>query len=165
MRCGYSVGLEKIIASRLKKRQSTIGFTAAPSPPSIAAIKSLPSTTPPDPLDDIQPSDISSFGFLQEFVGRLPVVVTLTSLTASDLLRILTEPRNALVKQYQALFKRSGVELRFTNLALKVIADRAVVQGSGARGLRRAMEDILLDSMFEVPESVSFAFFDVLRSF
>lgn len=87
----------------------------------------------------------------RRFIGRLPVVASLSTLTESDLLRVLTEPRNALVKQYTDLFAVSGVELRFTTLALRQVARQAVRKRTGARGLRGELEKVLLDSMFLAP--------------
>ena len=97
------------------------------------------------------PEDLVKFGLIPEFIGRLPVIATLTDLDEEALITILTAPKNALVKQYQRLFDLEDVKLTFTDDALKAIARRAIKRKTGARGLRSIMEDILLDSMFELP--------------
>jgi len=100
---------------------------------------------------DLQPEDLLKYGLIPEFVGRLPVIATLTDLDEAALVQILTEPKNALVKQYQRLFEIENTKLTFTEDALKAIARRAIERKTGARGLRSIMEDILLDTMFELP--------------
>lgn len=100
-------------------------------------------------------NDLKDYGLIPEFLGRLPVVSSLHALEVEDLVRILTEPRNALIKQYQALFRRYGSELVFTRRALRAIAQEGLDRGGGARGLRGVLEEILVDAMFEVPGSVS----------
>lgn len=102
-------------------------------------------------MQEIISEDIQKFGLIPEFIGRLPVVAALERLTADDLVRILTEPRNALVKQYQTLLSYDGVELDFDEEALKDIADKAIARKTGARGLRSIIEETMLDVMFEVP--------------
>ena len=102
-------------------------------------------------MQEIISEDIQKFGLIPEFIGRLPVVAALERLTADDLVRILTEPRNALVKQYQTLLSYNGVELDFDEEALKAIADKAIARKTGARGLRSIIEETMLDVMFEVP--------------
>lgn len=102
-------------------------------------------------MQEIISEDIQKFGLIPEFIGRLPVVAALERLTADDLVRILTEPRNALVKQYQTLLSYDGVELDFDEDALKAIADKAIARKTGARGLRSIIEETMLDVMFEVP--------------
>ena len=99
----------------------------------------------------LEPEDLLKFGLIPEFVGRLPVIATLTDLDEAALMTILTEPKNALVKQYQRLFEMEDVKLTFTEDALKAIAKRAIKRKTGARGLRSIIEDILLDTMFELP--------------
>ncbi|GAA5957338.1 hypothetical protein JCM21900_000813 [Sporobolomyces salmonicolor] len=168
---GAFVGLEKVIQARLSK--GSIGFTSriAPSAPSPTAssspthstaprLKGSPASTDPTGqqdlshlLDQCEPSDLVSFGMIPEFIGRLPITAALRTLAESDLLRVLTEPKNALVKQYQTLLAASGVDLRFTTPALRAIAQQTVSKGTGARGLRRIMENILLDPMYESPQS------------
>jgi ATP-dependent Clp protease ATP-binding subunit ClpX len=100
---------------------------------------------------ELEPEDLLKFGLIPEFVGRLPVIATLTDLDEAALVKILTEPKNALVKQYQRLFEIEDTKLTFTDEALKAIAKRAIERKTGARGLRSIMEDILLDSMFDLP--------------
>lgn len=102
-------------------------------------------------MQEIISEDIQKFGLIPEFIGRLPVVAALERLTSDDLVRILTEPRNALVKQYQTLLSYDGVELDFDEEALKAIADKAIARKTGARGLRSIIEETMLDVMFEVP--------------
>ena len=99
----------------------------------------------------MEPEDLTRFGLIPEFVGRLPVIATLTDLDAEALVTILTEPRNALVKQYQTLFSMEDVKLTFSDDALKGIAKKALDRKTGARGLRSIMEGILLDSMYDLP--------------
>ncbi|HCE72309.1 MAG TPA: ATP-dependent Clp protease ATP-binding subunit ClpX, partial [Ruegeria sp.] len=98
-----------------------------------------------------EPEDLLKFGLIPEFVGRLPVLATLEDLDEDALVTILTKPKNALVKQYQRLFELEDTELDFTDDALKAIAKRAIERKTGARGLRSIMEDILLDTMFDLP--------------
>ena len=102
-------------------------------------------------LKSVQPEDLIKFGLIPEFLGRLPVIATLEELSANTLIRILTEPKNALVKQYQKLFEMEGVNLRLTDSALSAIADEAVKRKSGARGLRAILEACMLDIMYEIP--------------
>jgi ATP-dependent Clp protease ATP-binding subunit ClpX len=99
------------------------------------------------------PEDMLKFGLIPEFIGRLPVITTVRNLDRNALVRILTEPRNALVKQYQRLFELDGVELEFDTDALEAIADQAMLRGTGARGLRAIMEEVLLSVMYEVPSN------------
>lgn len=99
--------------------------------------------------------DLIKYGFIPEFTSRLPTITSLNPLTIPDLLRVLTEVRNALTKQYEALFAYSGVEIRFTTRALRKVAAMALERGMGARGLRGVLEGLLLEAMYEVPGSVS----------
>ena len=138
---GAFAGLEKIIAMRNKG--TAIGFGAD--------IKDESKRTVGETLQALEPEDLLKFGLIPEFVGRLPVIATLTDLDEDALVTILTEPKNALVKQYQRLFEIEGVDLTFTPDALRAIAKRAIQRKTGARGLRSIMEDILLDTMFELP--------------
>ncbi|MBT9245491.1 ATP-dependent Clp protease ATP-binding subunit ClpX [Gemmobacter fulvus] len=138
---GAFAGLEKIIAQRNKG--SAIGFGAAVKGPEDRGVGEL--------FKELEPEDLLKFGLIPEFVGRLPVIATLTDLDEAALVTILTEPKNALVKQYQRLFEIEGVGLTFTPDALVAIAKRAIKRKTGARGLRSIMEDILLDTMFELP--------------
>ena len=99
----------------------------------------------------IQPEDLLKFGLIPEFVGRLPLVVTLQSLDKEALVNILSKPKNALVKQYMKLFEIDNVELEFTDKALEAIAEKAIERKTGARGLRSIIEDVMTDIMFEIP--------------
>ena len=103
-------------------------------------------------MSRVEPEDLLRFGLIPEFVGRLPVVTALRELSREDLITILTEPKNALVKQYQALFAMEDVELQITTGAVGRIADLAVAKGTGARGLRTILEGIMLDVMYNLPE-------------
>ncbi|TNC73862.1 ATP-dependent Clp protease ATP-binding subunit ClpX [Rubellimicrobium roseum] len=138
---GAFAGLEKIIAQRAKG--SGMGFGAKVSAPDERSVGEI--------FKDLEPEDLLKFGLIPEFVGRLPVIATLTDLDEAALVKILTEPKNALVKQYQRLFELEDTKLTFTEDALKAIAKRAIERKTGARGLRSIMEDILLDTMFDLP--------------
>ncbi len=140
--CGGAFsGLEKIITQRGKG--SAIGFGADVQDDEDRGIGEM--------LTDLEPEDLLKFGLIPEFVGRLPVIATLTDLDEDALVTILTQPKNALVKQYQRLFELEEAKLTFTEDALKAIAKRAIERKTGARGLRSIMEDILLDTMFDLP--------------
>ncbi|MFC2968761.1 ATP-dependent Clp protease ATP-binding subunit ClpX [Acidimangrovimonas pyrenivorans] len=138
---GAFAGLEKIIAQRGKG--SSIGFGAD--------VKENDTRGVGEMFKELEPEDLLKFGLIPEFVGRLPVIATLTDLDEEALVTILTGPKNALVKQYQRLFDIEDVQLTFTEDALRAIAQRAIKRKTGARGLRSIMEDILLDTMFELP--------------
>ena len=138
---GAFVGLERIIADRIGKKG--VGFNADLTDTSKHNVGVL--------LGSVLPEDLNKFGMIPEFVGRLPVVTNVEELTEEDLVHILTQPKNALVKQYQRLFSLEGVHLEFTETALRAIAEQAVVHGTGARGLRSIMERMLLDLMYELP--------------
>jgi ATP-dependent Clp protease ATP-binding subunit ClpX len=138
---GAFVGLEDIIKRRLGK--GSIGFGAE--------IKSVKDLTLGEVLSHVQPEDLIKFGFIPEFVGRLPVVATLDELSVDDLVRILVEPKNSLIKQYQKLFEMEGVNLRFTEGALRAVAEMANKRKTGARGLRSILEEIMIDVMYEIP--------------
>ncbi len=138
---GAFVGLEDIIKRRLGK--GSIGFGAE--------IKSVKDLTLGEILSHVQPEDLIKFGFIPEFVGRLPVVATLDELSVDDLVRILVEPKNSLIKQYQKLFEMEGVNLRFTEGALRAVAEMAYQRKTGARGLRSILEEIMIDVMYEIP--------------
>ena len=140
--CGGAFsGLDKIISSRGKG--SSIGFGADVQSPDDRGVGEV--------LHEVEPEDLLKFGLIPEFVGRVPVLATLEDLDEDALIIILTEPKNALVKQYQRLFEMEDVKLTFTEGALKSIADKAVERKTGARGLRSIMEAILLDTMFDLP--------------
>jgi ATP-dependent Clp protease ATP-binding subunit ClpX len=138
---GAFAGLEKIIDQRGKG--SGIGFGAE--------VKAEDSRGIGEIFSELEPEDLLKFGLIPEFVGRLPVIATLTDLDEDALVTILSEPKNALVKQYQRLFELEDVTLTFTDEALRAIAKRAINRKTGARGLRSIMEDILLDTMFDLP--------------
>ncbi|SMY09559.1 ATP-dependent Clp protease ATP-binding subunit ClpX [Flavimaricola marinus] len=144
---GAFAGLEKIIAQRGKG--SAIGFGAD--------VKENDTRGVGEMFGELEPEDLLKFGLIPEFVGRLPVIATLTDLDEDALVTILTGPKNALVKQYQRLFEIEETKLTFTEDALTAIAKRAIERKTGARGLRSIMEEILLETMFELPslESVN----------
>jgi ATP-dependent Clp protease ATP-binding subunit ClpX len=140
--CGGAFsGLEKIITQRDKG--SSIGFGADVHASDERQIGQI--------LKDVEPEDLLKFGLIPEFVGRLPVVATLEDLDEAALVEILTQPKNALVKQYERLFEMEDVALQFTDDALKAIAQKAIARKTGARGLRSIMESILLEPMFDLP--------------
>ena len=138
---GAFAGLDKIISARGKG--SSIGFGAD--------VKDVDSRGVGEVFSELEPEDLLKFGLIPEFVGRLPVIATLTDLDEASLVTILTEPKNALIKQYQRLFELEDVALNFTDDALVAIAKRAIARKTGARGLRSILEDILLDTMFDLP--------------
>lgn len=140
--CGGAFdGIEKIIQKRT--RVSTMGFGAE--------IQSKETKDVGEALKNVLPEDLLKFGLIPEFVGRLPMVVSLESLDQDALINILSKPKNALVKQYNKLFEIDNVELEFTEGALKAIADEAIARKTGARGLRAIVEDIMIDIMFDIP--------------
>lgn len=140
--CGGAFdGLEKVIQNRSEK--SGIGFGASVHSKSEKRVSEV--------FRDVEPEDLIKFGLIPELVGRLPVVATLGELTDDALVRILTEPKNALVKQYQKLFSMDGVELEIRPSALQAIARKALARKIGARGLRSIMEQSLIDTMFDLP--------------
>lgn len=133
-------GIETIVKNRLGDK--TIGFGTNAST-SLDESKSL--------MQQVIPEDLLKFGLIPEFIGRLPILTALEKLTEEDLVRILTEPKNALVKQYKALLALDGVELKFTPQALHAIAEQAISRNTGARGLRSIIENVMRDIMFEIP--------------
>ena len=138
---GAFAGLDKIIAARGKG--SAMGFGADVRDNDTRGIGEI--------FTDLEPEDLLKFGLIPEFVGRLPVLATLEDLDEDALVTILSQPKNALVKQYQRLFDLEDTELKFTDDALSAIAKRAIQRKTGARGLRSILEEILLDTMFELP--------------
>ncbi|EEG26870.1 MAG: ATP-dependent Clp protease ATP-binding subunit ClpX [Corynebacterium matruchotii] len=139
---GAFAGLEKVIEARRGKK--ALGFGAE-----------IPSKADQNDMEIfkyVSPEDLVKFGMIPEFIGRLPIVATVGNLDQKSLVKVLTEPKNSLVKQYQRLFDMDRVELLFEDDALEVIADKALDRGTGARGLRAIMEEILLPIMFEVPD-------------
>ena len=138
---GAFAGLEKIIESR--KGKAGVGFNAK--------LQTIDDVIQTDIFGDVMPEDLLKFGMIPEFIGRLPIMTSVENLDQKALMQILTEPKNALVKQYQKLFDLDEVELEFSNEALEVVADLAIKRGTGARGLRAIMEETLLGVMYEVP--------------
>jgi ATP-dependent Clp protease ATP-binding subunit ClpX len=139
---GAFVGLEKIIERRVG--QKSLGFNAD-AQPTTSTRRNI------EILEQAQPTDLIRYGLIPEFVGRLPVVGVLSDLDKSALVRILTEPKNALVRQYQRLFEFENVRLRFTDDALETVADMALQRKVGARGLRMILEDLMLEMMYHLP--------------
>ena len=138
---GAFAGLDKIIAQR--GRGSAIGFGAT--------VRDEEDRRTGEILREVEPDDLLKFGLIPEFVGRLPVLATLEDLDEAALMTILTEPKNALVKQYQRMFEMENVKLSFPDEALRAISRKAIARKTGARGLRSILESILLDTMFELP--------------
>lgn len=139
---GAFAGIERIISDR--GRKSSIGFGASVMGPDERRAGQL--------LQELETEDLLKFGLIPEFIGRLPVIATLEDLDVPALIKILTEPKNALTKQYQRLFELEDVKLNFTDDALKAISEKAIERKTGARGLRSIVETMLLDSMYEVPD-------------
>ena len=140
--CGGAFeGIEKIIESRLDRKSMGFG----------AELKSKNDVDESKILREVQPHDILKFGIIPELVGRLPVITALDALTRDDLVKILTQPKNALVKQYQKLFSYDDAELTFEPKALEAIADKAIERKIGARGLRAVMEGLLMNVMYDIP--------------
>ncbi|WP_031388379.1 ATP-dependent Clp protease ATP-binding subunit ClpX [Desulfonatronum thiodismutans] len=138
---GAFIGLERIIQQRTQSK--CMGFGAALTSPNDEDACSF--------LDQVQPMDLIKFGFIPELVGRLPILASLKNLTEDDLVRILTEPKNALIKQYQKMFEMENVRLRFTQDSLRAIARQAIERKTGARGLRNVLESIMLDISYRLP--------------
>jgi ATP-dependent Clp protease ATP-binding subunit ClpX len=144
---GAFAGLDRIVQQRVGKGGTGFG----------ANLRSITDRTADDSFSDVMPEDMLKFGLIPEFIGRLPVITSVKSLDRDALVKILTEPRNALVRQYQRLFELDGVELEFDSEALESIADQAILRGTGARGLRAIMEEVLLSVMYEVPSNPNVA--------
>jgi len=144
--CGGAFdGIEKLIHNRVGKK--TMGFGAKIESSKVSDVGEV--------LKEILPQDLLKFGLIPEFVGRLPIIVTLHSLDKKALMKILTEPRNALIKQYQKLFEIDDVILELDEEAVEAVADKAVIRNTGARGLRAILEEIMLDVMFDIPSAVN----------
>ena len=140
--CGGAFdGLEKIINARMDRR--SLGFNATVSGRDVKDIGSV--------LSEVLPEDLIRFGLIPEFIGRVPVVTTLEGLDREALVRILKEPKNALIKQYKKLFAYDGVELSFEDDAIEAIADLGIARKTGARGLRSIMEKVMMEDMFLIP--------------
>ncbi|WP_019203637.1 ATP-dependent Clp protease ATP-binding subunit ClpX [Tsukamurella sp. 1534] len=138
---GAFAGLEKVVGERVGKRG--LGFGNE--------VRSKAEVDTTDHFADVLPEDLIKFGLIPEFIGRLPVIASVSNLDKESLVSILSEPKNALVKQYQRLFDMDGVELEFDDDALGAIADQAILRGTGARGLRAIMEEVLNPVMFDIP--------------
>ena len=139
--CGGAFeGLDKVISQRVGRR--TMGFGAAPEP----VEDDLSSV-----LAQVQPEDLLAYGLIPEFVGRVPVLTTMDVLSEGDLFRILTEPKNAIVRQIERLFEMDGVEIKFTEEALRKVVELTVKKGTGARGLRSVLEQAMMDVMYDIP--------------
>ena len=141
---GAFVGLDKIVADRIGKKG--IGFNAELGQKVEENEDAL--------MAEVMPQDLHKFGMIPEFIGRIPVITSTKELTEDDLVRILTEPKNALVKQYRRMFELEGVELEFEDEALREIARQALSRGTGARGLRAICEATLQDTMFDLPSDL-----------
>ena len=139
---GAFAGLEKVVQERVGKKG--LGFGAD--------VHSKSDLDEVDPFREVLPEDLIRFGLIPEFIGRLPVIASVTNLDEEALVRVLTEPRNSLVRQYERLFEMDGVELRIDSVALHAIASKAIERKTGARGLRGIMEEILVPVMFDVPD-------------
>ena len=138
---GAFAGLEQIIENRVGQR--SMGFTGT--------VRSRLDRDPGQMFAQVQPEDLLKFGMIPEFIGRLPMVGAVRSLDREALIRILVEPKNSLVKQYRKMFEFEEVELEFSHEALDAIADQALLRGTGARGLRAILEEVLLNTMYELP--------------
>jgi len=138
---GAFAGIEDTIQNRIGK--NTVGFGAE--------VHSSDGRRPAELIAEVLPEDLLGYGLIPEFIGRLPVIATVDDLDTEDLIHVLTEPKNSLVKQYGKFFEMDGVELLITTDALRAIAEQAMGRGTGARGLRAIMEEVLLDTMYELP--------------
>ena len=140
---GAFAGLEKIVSSRGK--DTSIGFGAKVASKEERGVGEI--------LKEVQPEDLLKFGLIPEFIGRLPIIATLNDLDENALIKVLTEPKNALLKQYTTLFDMEDVKLTINDDALKAIAKKAIERKTGARGLRAIMEGLLLDLMYQIPDA------------
>jgi len=146
---GAFVGLEKVIARRTGKK--SIGFLHEEEKGPGGKVAGAGGRRDTDLLSQVQPIDLIKFGFIPEFIGRMPVVAILEDLDRSALMQILTKPKNAIIKQYQKLFEFENVRLKFNDDALESIAELAMERKVGARGLRMILEDLMLDLMYYLP--------------
>ena len=140
---GSFEGIEKIIAKR-KQGKTTMGFGAKPIDTKNAEFNTF--------IEDIKVDDLKKFGMIPEFLGRFPVIAPLKQLNVDALIKILTEPKNAIIKQYTELLKMDGVTLKFTDDALVAIANKAIERKTGARSLRSIIDDVLLSYMYKLPD-------------
>jgi ATP-dependent Clp protease ATP-binding subunit ClpX len=138
---GAFAGLEQIIEGRIGHRG--MGFNST--------VRSKSERDPGELFAQVQPEDLLKFGMIPEFIGRLPMIGAVSSLDREALVKILVEPKNSLVKQYKKMFEFEDVELDFTREALDAIADQALTRGTGARGLRAILEEVLLNTMYDLP--------------
>ena len=145
---GAFVGLDKVIKRRVGKQ--VLGFKQLVDEEEMKNISEAEDMQK-NPLDYCEPDDLVHFGLIPELIGRLPMMTTLKALSREDLIRILTEPKNALIKQYQKLMKLENITLKFTPKALEAVADKAIARNTGARGLRAILEELMLDVMFNAP--------------
>ena len=143
--CGGAFeGLEEIISNRIGKDNSSIGFLAdSPIQDKLDQSQNI--------LKYISPEDLQKYGFIPELIGRLPINISFNHLDKNALIKVLTEPKNSLIKQYQELFKIDNVDLIFTDDAISATADEAITRGTGARGLRSILEETLVNVMYELP--------------
>lgn len=141
---GAFVGLEEIVNQRVKRstRSSAIGFSA-----------SFDAAENPSPSKHIRPEDLVAFGLIPEFVGRLPIIAEMKELTEDELVKVLTEPKNSITKQYRKLLRQNGIDLKYADEALRSLAKRAIERRTGARGLRAEMESVMREIMFTAPEN------------
>ncbi|MQL75500.1 hypothetical protein Taro_007895 [Colocasia esculenta] len=147
---GAFIDLEKTISER--RHDSSIGF-GAPVRANMRASNLTNASVTSSLLESVESSDLVAYGLIPEFVGRFPILVSLSALSEDQLVQVLTEPKNALVKQYKKLFQMNDVKLHFTDTALKVIAKKALVKNTGARGLRSILENMLTEAMYEIPDT------------
>ncbi|XP_044507095.1 CLP protease regulatory subunit CLPX1, mitochondrial [Mangifera indica] len=148
--CGGAFNdIEKTISER--RQDSSIGF-GAPIRANMRAGGVIDAAVASSLMETVESSDLISYGLIPEFVGRFPVLVSLSALTENQLVQVLTEPKNALGKQYKKMFQMNGVKLHFTETALRLIAKKAISKNTGARGLRSLLESILMDAMYEIPD-------------
>ena len=138
---GAFAGLEEVIGKRIGGK--SVGFGAD--------VNSKAEGRPNEIISEVMPEDLIGYGLIPEFIGRLPVMTTVEDLDLESLVKVLTEPKNAIAKQYERFFEMDGVELVLTEEALQAIAEQAMKRGTGARGLRAIMEEVLLDTMYELP--------------
>ncbi len=138
---GAFVGIDEFIAQRTNKKR--LGFGVNNDSEAIKETDNL--------IDRVRPEDLLKYGLIPEFVGRFPILTTLRDLDIDDMVRVMTEPKNALIKQYQALFELDDIHLTFTPEAVRTVAEKAIVMKTGARALRSILEDMMLDLMFDVP--------------
>lgn len=149
---GAFVGLDRLMKDRTKGVTKTLGFIAPPPAPVVNQDN-----------EEVMPQDLIQFGFIPEFVGRIPVTATLKPLNKNDLMDILVKPKNAVIKQYQALLKMDGVKLKFNKSAIEYIAEEAIKKNVGARGLKGIVEKKMYDLMFEIPRSEGVDTFTVTK--